>query len=280
MKILIPIDFSPESLKALDFAMEIETRDPGKLILFHVVEFPFSPLFDTIGAEMSVLNESKIASERLEKDREKLRKLITQKDSPSFEVEYEVKIGNPYSNISQQIAKHQVDLIVMGTKGATGLEEVLVGSNTEKVVRYSPCPVISVSQDVEFSSIKKIAFATNLDGNQDFVVEELKKIQKIFNATLFIVRINTPYHFSDHLKFKEKAGEFTQKYQINNFEIDIYNSYSEEDGVIFYAEEKNVDLVAMATHGRTGFRHLLSGSIAEGVVNHSKRPVWTCNLKG
>jgi nucleotide-binding universal stress UspA family protein len=59
----------------------------------------------------------------------------------------------------------------------------------------------------------------------------------------------------------------------------VYNSSSEEDGILEYAEDIDADMIAMATHGRTGFLHLLSGSIAEDVVNAAKRPVWTMKSK-
>ena len=66
---------------------------------------------------------------------------------------------------------------------------------------------------------------------------------------------------------------------MKNYTINIYSDKVEEDGIIFYAQDINADLIALATHGRSGLLHLLSGSIAEDVVNHAKRPVWTFRLQ-
>ena len=77
---------------------------------------------------------------------------------------------------------------------------------------------------------------------------------------------------------KIKIEAFVANHGFTNTQVVIYNSTSEEDGIIEYAEEINADMIAMATHGRTGFMHLLSGSIAEDVVNHAKRPVWTMKI--
>ena len=66
---------------------------------------------------------------------------------------------------------------------------------------------------------------------------------------------------------------------LQNYTINIYNDKVEEDGIIYFAQDIEADLIALATHGRTGLLHLLSGSIAEDVVNHAKRPVWTFRLK-
>ncbi len=75
------------------------------------------------------------------------------------------------------------------------------------------------------------------------------------------------------------ANSFILENNITNYTIDIYNDKVEEDGIIFFAQDIGADLIAMATHGRSGLLHLLSGSIAEDIVNHAKRPVWTFRLK-
>jgi nucleotide-binding universal stress UspA family protein len=74
--------------------------------------------------------------------------------------------------------------------------------------------------------------------------------------------------------------EFVNRYQLDNYQFTIYNDDSEEKGIIHFSEEVNADVIAVATHGRTGLSHLLSGSIAEDIVNHANRPVLTINLKG
>ena len=73
--------------------------------------------------------------------------------------------------------------------------------------------------------------------------------------------------------------KFVEKFNIENPTYNIFNDTIEEDGIIYFAEEIDAGMIAMATHGRTGFAHLLSGSIAEDVVNHSNRPVLTFNMK-
>jgi hypothetical protein len=71
---------------------------------------------------------------------------------------------------------------------------------------------------------------------------------------------------------------YVKDFGLENYTCNIYNDPIEEDGIILFAEEVNAGMIVMATHGRTGFAHLLSGSIAEDVVNHAKRPVLTLNI--
>ncbi|MBR9999739.1 MAG: universal stress protein, partial [Cyclobacteriaceae bacterium] len=111
------------------------------------------------------------------------------------------------------------------------------------------------------------------------VVEELQKLQDIFKAEFHLVRINTPNNFESTRKILQQMRDFVTAYHIENYTLNIYNDFMEEDGIMFFAQDIEADMIAMATHGRTGIMHLLSGSIAEDVVNHAKRPVWTCRIK-
>ena len=77
------------------------------------------------------------------------------------------------------------------------------------------------------------------------------------------------------LEIRTEAYLQDQKLQLKNFTLNVFNDVSEEDGIAYFADNINADLIAMATHGRTGFAHVLAGSIAEDVVSHAKRPVLT-----
>jgi nucleotide-binding universal stress UspA family protein len=169
--------------------------------------------------------------------------------------------------------------VVMGSKGAGGFEEALLGSNTEKVVRHAKCPVLTVKSKIEIDHVKNIVFATNFKEEDFHVADELKKLQEIFKAKLHLVRVNTPTNFETDRKIKAHADAFIKENSITDYTVNIYCDKVEEDGIIFFAQDINADLIALATHGRSGLLHLLSGSIAEDVANHAKRPVWTFRLK-
>jgi nucleotide-binding universal stress UspA family protein len=128
-------------------------------------------------------------------------------------------------------------------------------------------------------SLKEVVFPTSLDEDQEHLITELKKLQELLGARLHIVKINTPNHFETDRQIKEKMKKFVEKYDLKNYTLNIYNHSIEEDGIIYFAEDIHADLIALGTHGRTGLLHLLSGSIAEDVVNHANRPVWTYCLR-
>jgi len=80
--------------------------------------------------------------------------------SKNIEAEAKMEIGNPYKSISHLITDQKVDLVIMGSKGASGIQELLVGSNTEKVVRNANCPVLTVKEKIGLSKIKNYCHPT------------------------------------------------------------------------------------------------------------------------
>jgi hypothetical protein len=107
----------------------------------------------------------------------------------------------------------------------------------------------------------------------------VKRTQQLYNSTIHLVRINTPGDFQRDKVVKEYMNKFAKSLQLKNFTINVYNDLNEEEGILYFADSIDADLIAMATHGRTGFAHVLAGSIAEDVVNKAKRPVLTFVVK-
>src|SRR6185369_5620641 len=87
--------------------------------------------------------------------------------------------GEVNHTITRHIKKNKIDLIVMGTHGASGIREFFIGSNAEKIVRYASVPVITVKQQIK-NKVKNIAFATDLSPIPSKVSERLKALQKFF----------------------------------------------------------------------------------------------------
>ena len=177
------------------------------------------------------------------------------------------------------ITEHKVDLVVMGTQGKSKLEEMIIGTNTERVVRHSKCPVLSVHKKPAKIDFKNIVYATAMHKDEEVFTKIIKRTQQLYDSTIHLVRINTPGDFQRDYVVREYMEKFAKKLGLKNYTINIFNDITEEEGIIYFAETIDADLIAMATHGRTGFAHVMAGSIAEDVVGHSKRPVLTFVVK-
>jgi nucleotide-binding universal stress UspA family protein len=152
---------------------------------------------------------------------------------------------------------------------------MLVGSNTEKVVRHARCPVLTIHEKPLSTDFKNIVYATCMSEGEKNFSDVIKTVQDIYNSTIHLVRVNTPVNFRPDTEVKRIMDTFAKRLRLKNYTLNIFNDVTEEEGIIHFAASINADLIGMATHGRTGFAHVLAGSIAEDVATHAQRPVLT-----
>lgn len=270
-KILVPCDFSDSSVQAYKFAIDIANTSRGEVILLNIIELPVmhdTVLMPTLSFEESYLKDMKADAEK------NFAKMKTKwaKDGPK--VTGMVEYGPTSTTILRIAAEKKADLIVMGTKGASGLKEFVIGSNTEKIVRQAGVPVIAVKKNVK-SPIKNIVFPNTLDQDQEELAMRVKDLQSFFKAKVHILYVNTPANFRRDRFTKESLKAFAKRFMFKDFTLNVYNDIDQESGLNNFTKEIGADLVAMATHGRRGLNHLMTGSIAEDVVNHIECPIWT-----
>ena len=281
-KILVPTDFSKPAQIAIEVAADIAKKSNGQLILLHVVEEASGTSFNITG-EVNVSGgwEDKLFTMKLiERSRKQMTKLFEEVKGMGVKVKQELRLGTAFHGMRDIIAEQKVDLVVMGTAGHSKLEEMIIGSNTEKVVRHSKVPVLTVHKKPVTTEFKDIVYATSMSKEEEVFSRVVRNAQQLYDSTIHLVRVNTPGNFQRDAVVKKYMQDFAKKLQLKNFTINIFNDLTEEEGIIYFADSINADLIAMATHGRTGFAHVLAGSIAEEVMSHSKRPVLTFVTKG
>jgi len=276
-RILVPTDFSKPAMIATEVAADIARRSGTELTLLHVIE---EGVGNSINVEGQVNPDSgweeKIFTMKLiEKAKKQMAKLLEDPKLEGVKVKQELRVGSPYHGMNKIITEKKVDLVVMGTAGHSRLEEMIIGSNTEKVVRTTNCPVLTVHNKPASKEFKDIVYATSMDKEEEVFSRIVRSTQKLYDATIHLVRINTPGNFQRDVVVKKYMQDFAKKLQLKNYTLNVFNDVSEEEGIIYFADSINADLIAMSTHGRTGFAHVLAGSIAEDVVSHSRRPVLT-----
>lgn len=271
-KILVPTDFSAPAAQALQFAVDAAKASKGSIHLMHVVDLPLiNDLTPTIYVDDGIVKDSVAKAEKsFEKFIEKYKGVVI-----TTSVEY----GNPSMAILKLIEELKIDLVVMGTSGASGLKEIFVGSNTEKIVRGAKVPVISIPKGSKVSSIKSIVFPNSLREENEELTMAVKALQNFFKAKLYLVYVNTPALFKRDHETTGRLRTYAKRYMLKDFEIHVYNDINEQEGTMNFAQEVGADMIAMGTHGRQGLGHFFSGSVAEDVVNHVKCPIWTLRTK-
>jgi len=280
-KILVPTDFSKPAQIATEVARDIAKKAGSELILLHVIEGASGGSFNVEGeAKYGGNIEDKLFNLALiKKARKQMENLLGSAMFDGVKVKGELKMGTPFHGMRTIITERKVDLVVMGTAGQTKVAEMIIGTNTEKVVRHAKCPVLTVQKKPITTDFKNIVYATAMSKDEEVFAAIVKRAQNMYDATVHLVRINTPGNFQRDAVVRKYMQDFAKKLMLKNYTINIFNDLTEEEGVIYFADSINADMIAMATHGRTGFAHVLAGSIAEDVVSHSKRPVLTFVVK-
>lgn len=276
-KILVPCDFSPSSKSAYQYAVHLAEKSHGEVLVLHSIILPamYDPVY--MGDAPLAYNASFLA-EMEENIKVKFEAMKQAAGNTKIPVHLKITQGNIVSALRQQHEQNQIDLVVMGTKGSSGLEEVFIGSNTEKAIRHSSVPVLAIRENNAIKPVTNILFASTLPLDQPDFMDKVKALQQFFDATLHVLLINTPLNFRKNKDAKALFERFVAVYRLNNYVFHFQSYKHEESGILEFASESNADLIVMATHARKGIGHFLNGSITEDVVNHINFPVWAYKL--
>lgn len=276
-KILVPVDFSRQAAYALEFAIDLVKKSKAHIKVLHVVEFPVGTAVDPIGLPVPTQIDADLLGILKDNAKKRMTRFLNGTDK-SINIDSRIDVGNPYITITEFINEEDINMVIMGTKGASGFKEFFIGSNAEKVVRMAKCPVITLHEKMKPADIKDIVFATDFEDPSEALVTELKHLQKLFDAQLHLVRINTPNNFERDRLTKAALEKTARKYSLKNYTINIYNDVYEDQGILSFAQDIKADMIALGTHGRKGIGHLISGSVAEDIVNHASQPIWTYHI--
>ncbi|QNJ97799.1 universal stress protein [Constantimarinum furrinae] len=271
-RILVPTDFSDQAENALKIAAQMAAKFNSEIFLLHSMEVPLhlANSGDT-GSLPEALYFIKLAKKRFGE----IRKKPYLSDTTIHET-----IGHSeiYNDISKAVEDNNIDLIIMGSHGASGFKEMFIGSNTEKVVRTSKIPVLVIKNDHPKFEINSFVFATDFSEECKKPFQEALNFAQNVDATLHLLYINTPNDFKTSSEAKKIMANFVKGVDTTHYSLHIYNDNSVEKGILNFAKENHVQLIGISTHGRKGLSHFFNGSISEDMVNHANMPVITFKI--
>jgi nucleotide-binding universal stress UspA family protein len=285
-KILVPVDFSDFSDKAAEYALFLAEKYRAHITLLHVIVL-FQEDFDE--EEQLKMYEKIIQSK--EKEREK--KLETHKKTAKNRgVEINSVLLRSFSisnSILDYIVDKDFDLVIMGTHGHAGFKKLLLGSVTEKVVRESPIPVLTIHKDYNKIEIKEILVPVDLSGYSHTTIDWGKALAKEFKAALeFLHVVEMEAHpefynisFEPILKENPNLADHITKNMIKATGIPKDKAtYAVKEGKVYkeikkYADYSQIDLIVMGSHGRGELEDFLLGSNSERLVRIASCPVLT-----
>ena len=274
-RILVPIDFSKEAENAARVAAHIARKTDSEIYLVHMLELPVTTVdpaeMNAISSEPQIIYFMKLAHEKFEK-------FIALPFFKGLKVVESVQFQHAFSGIIAESEKSNIDLIVMGSQGASGLQEMFIGSNTEKVVRRSKIPVLVIKKEVDQFEVNDMVFASDFNKESKTTFQRVADFANLFDAKLHLLYINTIHNFNTTKNIEKRIADFMKDFDFSNYTTMIYNDISIEKGILSYARDIDADLIALNTHGRSGLSQLFNGSIGQELANHALRPVITFKI--
>jgi len=275
-KIIVPVDFSEHSEYALETAAQLAKKNNAEIFVLHMLEIS-EAILNTSNSEQHAKAAFlfKLAEKRFEE-------FLNKDFLKGISVTPIVKHFKVFSEVNEVAKEHDVDLVIMGSQGVTGIKEIFVGSNTEKVVRYSDIPVLVVKQNPILTDIESAVFASDfsLETTESFV-----KARDLFNSLgikMHLLHVNLPGNqFLSSVEMEQRIANFFKQIDGDLSDVnDVHHmaDYTVEKGVLNFSNKMGADLIAIPTHGRKGLAHFFEGSISEDIANHSALPVMTFKI--
>ena len=271
-RILVPTDFSEQAENALKVALKIAEEHNSEIFVIHSMEMPLNL---TTNSNSGSLPESLFFIKLAQKRFSELREMPYLQD---IAVNEAIGHNEIYEDIEEACKKNDIDLIVMGSNGASGFKEMFVGSNTEKVVRTSNTPVLVIKNNHPDFNINDFVFATDFSEGSRGALDKAQKFAKKVGAKMHLLYVNTPAGFKTSSQAQEIMENFVRGMGVENYTLNIYNDVSVEKGILNFTYFINAQLIGMGTHGRKGISHFFNGSISEDMVNHANMPVITFKI--
>jgi nucleotide-binding universal stress UspA family protein len=278
--ILVPHDFSTHSDAALRRATDLARVSGARIRLLHAFAFPVQgvmPYDVTIpGGVFDAIREGTL---------ERLRKFGEGLEKQGVGAVFETSELPPVEAITDAAARHAADLIVLGTRGLTGLKHVVLGSVAERVVRHAPCPVLAVKEGDPGGTPRRLLIATDFSDPADHARDVGAALAKQFGAEVHLVHafdvplaLVTPYDVAVPDGLIREAREAAGKKLAAACEAIRARGLAATPHLVEVpaapaiaeiAAQVKADVVVVGTHGRTGLKHVLLGSVAERTLRLS-----------
>jgi nucleotide-binding universal stress UspA family protein len=269
-KVLIPTDFSETARDAFIYAQSL-LDGKAEMTVLHA----YHPQVDPMYPYMANPSEG-FFKEKEEFLNDWTKELITDKNEEAC-VDTATKVstklvvaGSPYAIVEKS---KEVDLIVMGSTGESGILEIAFGSTATHVARFGECPVLLVPKGYTFKGYKKILYASNVEDNEELMLQKLVELVGDFKPEISLVHVEKNKE-EDYEVVSENYKQFIQ-HKMHNLLIKYVEVESKETikGLQHYANDNEIDLIVMTTKQRSWLEELFHKSVIKEMVLNAVVPI-------
>ncbi len=276
-KILVPVDFSKNSEHALEVAATLAKEHNAEILVLHMLGLSEAVITkDSTQEFLEAKYYMTLAKKRFDAflDKPWLKGIRITQTVQNY------KIFGEINNVAKE---RDIDLIVMGSHGTSGLSDIFVGSNTEKVVRTSEVPVLVIKERSKEFKLRKMVFGYDFEQKSLQAYKDLLAFCEVLQAEVHLVYINL--HGAKFLSSEEMKAKIDEFFNLAYHgkpdgipEVTYICDYSVEKGIYYHAQEIHADGIAIITNGRSGLAHFFKGSIGEKIANRASLPVLTLKV--
>lgn len=272
--ILVPTDFSEAASRAADFAISIAEKSGAEIHFLHLQITP------VLWVKLDKEKEQRFPEtlKEIGHAKNELNMLVKKAEHKGLKAKKFLVFDVGREEILKHIPFHHHDFVIMGSHGASGAKELFVGSNAQKVLRDATVPLLIIKEKSKWP-VKNVVFASNFEEDVKEPFKTVVKFADLNESNIHLLYVNVPFSFEETDKSMEKMHAFHKTCpRGETCTTNIYNSLNEERGILKFAKSVNADLIALTTHGRSGFFSLIGKSIAESLANHAEIPILSINL--
>lgn len=273
LKILIPTDFSVQAEFAYLMVKKLEEKITTDIHFLHVLNVPDTVTMDSKG-EIQTCGEIDV-NYVLKQKEIALRQLDNLKSLYGNQINVHLVLGKTTDAILNFSNSNAFDLVVMGTKGATGIKEIVSGTEAQIIARKSQIPLLSLMCDRSDLQIENVLFVHNFINPKNEGLTLLHKLIKAFSTKVHFLQITSGQVESEKTNAEADMKQFAELNDIENYACHLINDKDVENGVIHFNQMNNMDLICIGTHGKGGLFHQ---SATEKLINHLFKPIISFHL--
>ncbi|SKB59017.1 universal stress protein [Maribacter arcticus] len=270
--ILMPTDFSENSWNAIQYGLSMFRKTKCTFYLFTVNKIP-----SYTGAGSSVRsNQEKLGKNMMKESEEDLQELLKRIEKLALNIKHEfvtiAKYANFVNAVRSVVENKKIDLIIMGTKGASGLKKIALGSNTGDVINKVKCPLLAVPENAKYEKAREIAFTTDFTfAYTATMLDTLKELATLNDATLRMLYISKK---EEKLSAEQKKNKKFLSDSLKGFEHSFHTLTNTKlaAAVQCFAESRDIDMIAMVAENHNFFERILFKPIVEEISYHTEIP--------
>ena len=271
--ILFPTDFSKNAAHASRYTGMVAKLFDANIVLLHVYHIPMVPAYNTsfevkdtiVQNENDIKEELQTFATELMKNSNLANERIIQKIEYGFASEKTVEIADSMN----------VDLIVMGTKGASDMLDKWLGTHAQDVIKNAKCPVLTIPNDVPIDYPQRILYAADFKDDEIHAVQKVLDFAKFLGATCKVMHVHEGFEPNIGHIVEETIKDLENKFKDEDVTVQQFHRDDTIEGIETYIKTYAPDILAMAIHEKSFLDNIFNTSVTQHFIQEAKIPMLT-----